>query len=226
MTVTIKAVAAAGALLAQPGAAAAAPSRALAIAALTTWLLDASSGAYMLVTWIVRGGLRRQRAGDRLGPRVVFSHFGLATTGLLIWISFVVTRRTFLAWLAVGLLMLVIGLGVSTVTLWTPFPARRGDAADPGEAARAPGGYPLGALAAPAEDRLSGAVTDDMLARALTDEALLRELVEDVLTRASAGPSPPAPPPRSHLAALIPAGHGVAAIATMLLAALTAAGAG
>jgi len=205
VTVTIKSAAAAGAMLAHSGPATVGSARALGFAALVTWLLDAGSGAYMLGTWIARGGLRRQRAtGDGLAPAVVFGHFGLASTGLLVWISYLATRLTFLAWLAVGVLMLVIGLGVSTVTLWTPFPARRADDPD-----------------APADPR-AGALTDDMLARALTDEVLLRQLVEDVVARVPADPSQPEPKPRRLVTTLIPAGHGIAAIATMLLAVLTA----
>ena len=224
MTVTIEAAGVAGTLLTQSGPAMAAASRALGIAALTTWLLDAASGAYMLGTWIVRGGLRRQRAaGDRLGTGVVFGHFGMATTGLLVWASYLATQLAFLGWLAIGLLMVVIGLGISTVTLWTPFPARRA-ASGPGAGGLA-GGLADGALAEPAEDALTLAVTDDDLARALTDEVLLARLVDDVVARAPEFPVRPGPRPRAHLATLIPAGHGMAALATIVLAVLTAASA-
>ena len=48
---------------------------------------------------------------------VVFSHFGLATAGLLIWAAFVATRVTALAWVAAGLLMPVAGLGFATLAL-------------------------------------------------------------------------------------------------------------
>lgn len=219
MTVTIEAAGVAGVLLAQSGSAADAASRALGFAALATWLLDAGSGAYMLGTWIVRGGLRRQRAtGDRLGAGVVFGHFGMASTGLLVWASYLATRWAFLGWLAIGLLMVVIGLGISTVTLWTPFPAHRAPAgADPGS-----GGAATGVLADPAEDTLRLAVTDDDLARALTDEVLLAKLIDEVLARAPEDELRAARKPRTHLATLIPAGHGIAAITTILLAALTA----
>jgi hypothetical protein len=221
MTVTIEAVEVAGALLSQSGAALAAASRPLGFAALITWLLDAGSGAYMLGTWIARGGLRRQRAsGDRLGSVIVFAHFGMATTGLLVWASYLATRWALLGWLAIGLLMVVIGLGISTVTLWTPFPAPR--AADTG-AAETPAA--TGVFAEPAADALSLAVTDDELARALTDEVLLAKLVDEVLARAPEDELRAARKPRAHLATLIPAGHGIAAITTILLAALTAASA-
>lgn len=242
MTVTIGAAAIAGALRTPSTAAAAAPSRTLAFVTLITWLIDAGSGGYMLRTWIARGGLRRQRASDRLAPRVVFGHFGMATTGLLVWLSYLATGWIVLAWLAVGLLMLVIGLGVSTVTVWTPFPAHRAGADSAGETAawgsgQATPGTGMGAspaagdpaastFAAPAEDALGGRLTDELLNRALTDDALLSQLVEDVVTgsrevrsRGTARKSIP------NATALIPAGHGMAAIATMLLAVLTAVGA-
>jgi hypothetical protein len=193
----------------------------LGIAALITWLLDAGSGAYMLATWLARGGLRQQRAaGDRLAPRVVFSHFGMASTGLLVWIGYLATGLVALAWVAVGLLMLVLGLGISTVTVWTPFPARRHDPL----AGQAGGDAALSMFTAPAEDALTGALTDEVLTRALTDEVLLSRLVDDVVARVPADPSRArtARRPRGHLVMLIPAGHGMAAIATFLLAVLAA----
>ena len=139
MTVMIEAAAVAGALVthsplknfAAP-APATWPGRSLGFAALSTWLFDAVSGLFMLGTWIARGGLRRERTvGDSLAPRVVLGHFGIAATGLLLWTSFLITRWVYLAWLAVGLLMVAIGLGISTVTLWTPFPAHRAEAGTP-----------------------------------------------------------------------------------------------
>jgi len=219
MTVTIGAAAIAGALRTPSTAAAAAPSRTLAFVTLITWLIDAGSGGYMLRTWIARGGLRRQRATDRLAPRVVFGHFGMASTGLLVWLSYLATGWIVLAWVAVGVLMLVIGLGVSTVTVWTPFPAHHATGVNTVPAAGDPGVSPGAALA---EEALGGRLTDETLNRALTDDVLLSKLVEDVVAGARAVPSRKGIP---NATALIPAGHGMAAIATMLLAVLTAVGA-
>jgi hypothetical protein len=197
------------------------PARTLSFAALVTWLLDAISGGYMLRTWIARGGLRRQRAADGLAPAVVFSHFGLATTGLLLWISYLVTRLIVLAWLGIGGLVVVIGLGISTVTVWTPYPAHK-----PGSGNDPPSGHPAtGAFAGPDAEVISRRVTDEMLTRALTDEVLLRSLVDDVIANVPAEPARRVRRPRAHLATLIPAGHGVAALATIILAVLTAASA-
>ena len=95
----------------------------MAIAALIAWVLTASIGVYMLRTWVTRGGLRRQRAtGVGVPPAVVFGHASAALVGLAIWAGFVKTKWDPLAWLGVVMITGAIGLGVCTVTLWTPYP--------------------------------------------------------------------------------------------------------
>ena len=118
---------------AEPTAVATAPSPALGLATLATWLLTAGLGAFMLSRLIASGGLRQQRATrGGLSPTVLFGHFSLAGTGLVVWVCYVATGWVALAWSAVGLLMPAIGLGVSTVTLWTPYPRPgRAAGADP-----------------------------------------------------------------------------------------------
>jgi hypothetical protein len=226
-------------LQALPGPGVGSSGRALGVAALITWVLDAGSGLYMIGTWIKRGGPQaRIAAGDRLAPALVFGHFGLASTGLLLWATYVATLARALAWVAVTLLVLVIGLGISTVTLWTPFPGQPSADDDPqaedfsrGTRDGAATGQDDDATAArPAWNSLTGGLTDDVLQRALTDETLLNRLVDDVVASVPAGSSTQAAPPkqpgwtqrRVQIMALIPAGHGVAAMATVLLAVLTA----
>jgi hypothetical protein len=190
----------------------------MGIATLVTWLLTVSIGAYMLRTWIARGGPRMKRAGaDRLPAVVVYGHASLAITGLALWISYVATGLAALAWSAACLIMPVIGLGAAMVTVWTPYPVPPAGGAGP------PGGAGIGGvLTAPAEDALAGRLTDEVLARALTDDVLARRLTEDVLARVSADPPEAARKHREYLAPLIPAGHGVAALTTLLLAVVTA----
>ena len=192
---------------------------------LVTWLLTASIGAYMLRRLVTRDGLRRQRRRPGgLSPRVLYAHFSLALTGLAVWLSYLLTGWPALAWIAVGVVMPAIGLGLSTVTLWTPFP-------DPpvGSGAGRPriGGpaRPGREIASPAEDRLAGPVTDDLLASAAADEVLIARLVDEVVASARADPAAVGRQPRSHLAALIPVGHGLGALITFLLAVITAVGA-
>jgi manganese efflux pump family protein len=186
----------------------------LPVITLISWLLTAGVGGYMLGSWIAHDGVRQQRANrEGLGPGVIFGHVGLALTGLAVWAAYAITRWPPLAWSAVLVLMPVIGLGVSVVTLWVPYPA-------PGGAGRAGGG---GQLAAPAEDVLASRLTDSTLTHALTDAALASRLVEEVLASATADPARQRRP-RGHAAALIPAGHGALALTTFLLAVLSAVG--
>ena len=43
----------------------------------------------------------------------------MASAGLLVWVAYLATGWTVLAWLAVGVLVAVIGLGMATLTVWT-----------------------------------------------------------------------------------------------------------
>jgi len=188
-------------------------SRALAIATLISWLLAVGSGGYMLGRWLIRGGLRQHRVSrEGLAPAVIFGHFGLATAGLAVWCCYLVAGWTALAWAAVALLLPVTGLGISTVILWVPYPT----AGRPGATG--------GRLAAPAQDVIASRLSDAVLTRALTDQALASRLVDDVVDGAQASPARGTRRSRGHAAALIPAGHGLAAMATILLAVLTAVG--
>jgi manganese efflux pump family protein len=188
---------------------------AVRIATLISWVLTASIGARMLRSAIVGGGLRRQRASkDGVFPGLLFAHFGLALTGLAAWICFVIGGNHWLAWTAVGLLMPAIGLGISTVTLWTPYPGPGGAPEDEG---LAPGPARAG-LAGPA---LVSQLPDEVLSSALTDEKLAGQLIDDMIDRMLAAPPAPARETRWRLRALIPAGHGIGALATFLLALTT-----
>src|SRR5919109_4244821 len=165
----------------------------MAIAAMVAWVLTASIGVYMLRTWLVRGGLRRQRAtGAGVPPAVVFGHAGIALTGLLTWLAFIRTGWAALGWLGVALIVGAVALGISTVTLWTPYPVAVPPAAAPAPVPPAP---------APA-DALT--VTDEMIADLLAD------------------PAPASRRPRLKLAGLIPVAHGFAALTTFMLAVLAA----
>ena len=109
------------------------------LATLAAWLLTMAAGAFMLAGWIRRGGLRRRGGRAGLAPWVTLAHVGAASAGLLAWIAYLVTGWTGLAWLAVGVLLAAIGLGMATLTVWTA-PASRGVPAPPGPAAGPPRG--------------------------------------------------------------------------------------
>jgi len=204
-----------------PAAATSLHDPALAIATLLCWVFTASLGALMLRSLISRDGLRRQLGvRDGLHPGVLVAHFSLALTGLVTWVCYLVTAAEPVAWLAVGLLVPGIGMGITTVTLWTPYPHSPG-ADQPGQ--ESPGhGAPV--PAPPTEKAVRGRLTDEALAQTLADEALTRKLIDDMIASLPAEAAHEAKKPKSSSAGLIPIVHGLGAVVTFALAVVTAAG--
>ncbi|GAA2102260.1 hypothetical protein GCM10009841_18590 [Microlunatus panaciterrae] len=93
----------------------------MAIAALITWIITAGFGFYMLGTWLRGGGARGggPSARSHFRPPVVFGHFGLAAAGLVVWIVYLVTDSSLLAWIAFVDLLVVVTLGDVLVLRWT-----------------------------------------------------------------------------------------------------------
>jgi manganese efflux pump family protein len=89
------------------------------IAALITWVLTALGGFYMLGTWISKGG-HRQPSSSHLPPAVIFSHFGLAALGLVLWIVYLFTDSDALKWIAFVILLPVAVLGFVMLLRWIP----------------------------------------------------------------------------------------------------------
>jgi hypothetical protein len=128
------------------------PSRAaLSLAALIAWLVTVGLGVSMMARWITR--IWRPGPQLRVGPQLRpgpqprpgrgamlnFAHFGLALTGLLAWITYLITGVTGLAWAACGLLLAVASLGITLVFFASAAPdpgARSGD--DPPPAGHLP----------------------------------------------------------------------------------------
>ncbi len=67
-------------------------------------------------------------------------------------------------------------------------------------------------------------LTDATLARALTDEVLAAQLIDEVIASLPAEAPTRARKPRVYPAAVIPFGHGLAALATFVMAVVTAIG--
>jgi hypothetical protein len=88
-------------------------------AALITWVLTAGGGFVMLAIWLQNGGPRRAREqGRRIRPPLLFTHFGLAATGLVLWIVYLATDKSILAWIAFALLLVVAALGFTMLAIW------------------------------------------------------------------------------------------------------------
>ena len=91
----------------------------MGIAALVTWLATAGFGAFMVWRWLSRGALRRDGTSrTHFPPARVFTHLGLAVAGLAVWIIYLLTDSTVLAWVAVADLVLVAVLGGLLVRRW------------------------------------------------------------------------------------------------------------
>jgi hypothetical protein len=91
----------------------------MSIAALITWVITAGFGFFMLLRWATRGGVRHaEGTGTHLPPYRVFTHFGLAAAGLVLWIIYLVTGSTVLAWIAFVDLVVVASIGLIMVMQW------------------------------------------------------------------------------------------------------------
>jgi hypothetical protein len=90
----------------------------------------------MLMRWVSRGGLRRggTAASTHFPPARVFTHVGFAAVGLVVWIGYLMTDRSVLAWIAFADLGLVAVLGGLLVRRW----------AKDGRAAMSRGPQPMG----------------------------------------------------------------------------------
>jgi hypothetical protein len=94
----------------------------MAIAALVSWIVTAGLGFTMLGLWLSKGGLRAAQSDatvpTRLVPPLIFSHFLLAASGLVVWIVYVIIGSAILTWIAFGLLVLVAILGDVMFLRW------------------------------------------------------------------------------------------------------------
>jgi manganese efflux pump family protein len=223
--------------------------RPLGVGTLIAWLLTMAAGGYMLLRFVIGGGLRRQRAaGDRAGPAVVLTHFGLASAGLLLWALYLATSWLAVAWVAVALLLPVIGFGMATLIVWSIGTSRRAagtSAAPPGTSAAPPGtsAGPPGTSAGPPGTSAgppgtsgpsagtSGQVPPTSGGAAGTSPAGAPGQVQVAEAADQASPAhtpaaaPPGRQPSRWLTVIIPITHGLLASATILLALLTALGA-
>jgi len=94
------------------------------VAALLAWLAAAGSGGWILIRWFRAGGrlTRRPGAADAAPPAVIVGHGGLGLLGLTVWTLFMATGWAALAWIAVGLLAPVAGLGMTVLLTGLPRP--------------------------------------------------------------------------------------------------------
>ena len=94
----------------------------MAVAALVTWVVTAVLGFSMLYLWISKGGVQAARGGtersSRFAPGLVFGHFALAATGLILWIVYVIADTEALTWVAFVFLIAIAVLGDLLFLRW------------------------------------------------------------------------------------------------------------
>jgi hypothetical protein len=83
-------------------------------AALIAWIITALGGLALAFHWARHGGLTQQE-GIRT-PRLA-AHLVTAVVGLGLWIAYLASNDTLLAWLAVGVLVVVALIGISMLLL-------------------------------------------------------------------------------------------------------------
>jgi hypothetical protein len=87
------------------------------VAALILWVITAGGGFVLLGTWLAKGGTR-QPGRSSFPPALIFGHFLLAATGLVLWIIYLFIDSRALAWVAFVLLLAVAVLGFTMLGKW------------------------------------------------------------------------------------------------------------
>jgi hypothetical protein len=87
-------------------------------AALIAWVLTAGGGFLLLTIWLRQGGMQQREDGRRIRPQLVLSHFGLAATGLVLWLIYTLTDSGVLGWIAFALILVVAALGWTMFFIW------------------------------------------------------------------------------------------------------------
>jgi hypothetical protein len=107
--------------------------------ALVTWVLTAGGGFFLLGLWLKNGGMQQSdQPGARIRAARVLTHFGLAATGLVLWIVYVASSSSALAWIAFVILLVVAVIGFTMLAIWMGQRRRRAEAATAAPGAGAP----------------------------------------------------------------------------------------
>jgi hypothetical protein len=91
----------------------------MSVAALITWIITAFGGLYLLVIWLIEYDVSAPGgAVSRLPRTVITGHVLLATSGLVVWIIYLIEDRDILAWIALSTLVAVALLGLTMLGRW------------------------------------------------------------------------------------------------------------
>jgi hypothetical protein len=91
----------------------------MTVAALITWIITAFGGLYLLAIWLIEYDVSAPGgAVSRLPRTVITGHVLLATTGLVVWIVYLIVDRYMLALIALSTLFAVALLGLTMLGRW------------------------------------------------------------------------------------------------------------
>lgn len=167
--------------------------------ALVSWLITAGFGLYLLAVWLIEYDREFQTTTrTRLPVPVITGHVLLGTVALVLWSAYLFLDRRSLAVTAVAILLVGVGLGLTMAVRWLRVYREE----DPAAADVQPAGAHR--IAA------GGIAFADLPGRAVAAS------LPETLRRT-------APPERNFPPAVVIA-HGIFALATLILVALTAMG--
>ena len=93
----------------------------MGFATVITWFATVLMGLFMLAVWLIENDVTSHGvARSRLAVPIIFTHLGLAATGLSVWVAFLIFNRKSLAWTAVGILIAIAVLGATMFLRWIP----------------------------------------------------------------------------------------------------------
>ncbi len=175
--------------------------------ALITWIVTALGGLYLLAIWLIEYDPDFQRAAaTRLPVPVVSSHVLLAVGGLVVWIIYLITHEDVFAWATTAVLAFVASFGLTMAVRWIG--VYRAGPIDP------PAAIMPGPAAGPRRPRDAWTPNE---AWAASGSGL------PVPVGRAGGLSVP---PERHFPVSVVIGHGIFAIATIVLVLLTTLGVG
>jgi hypothetical protein len=91
----------------------------MSIAALIAWVITAFGGLYLLVIWLIEYDISAPGgAVSRLPRTVITGHVLLATSGLVLWVIYLIEDRGTFGWVALSILVAVALLGLTMLGRW------------------------------------------------------------------------------------------------------------
>ena len=180
----------------------------MSVVALITWIVTALAGLYLIAIWLIEYDPDFQRAAaTRLPVPVVAGHVFFAVGGLVVWLLYLITGEDIFAWATAGVLAFVATFGLTMAVRWIG--VYRSNPLSP----------PSPLLTSPQPTRIE-ASRDAWTPQEPWPAASAAD------GQRSGQPGELAVPPERHFPLSVVIGHGVFAVATIVLVVLTLVGFG